>query len=144
MRGIEYKKLERIEGPVVITKNCRNVSYNETVFVIDRDGGRRLGRVIDLSENWAAIQIFGNSTGLSADDSRIEYLDRPMELRVGTGLLGRVFNGLGEPIDGFGNIISSEYRDINGLPINPYARTYPRDFIQTGISSIDGMNTLIR
>jgi len=144
MRGIEYKKLERIEGPVVITKNCRNVSFNETVFVYDRDGGKRLGRVIDLSEDWAAIQIFGSSAGLSADDSRIEYLDRPMELRVGTGLLGRVFNGLGEPLDGFGNIMSSEYRDINGLPINPYARTYPRDFIQTGISSIDGMNTLIR
>ncbi|MCL2264458.1 MAG: V-type ATP synthase subunit B [Treponema sp.] len=144
MRGIEYKKLERIEGPVVITKNCRDVSYNETVFVYDREGAKRLGRVIDLSENWAAIQIFGNSTGLSADDSRIEYLERPMELRVGTGLLGRVFNGLGEPLDGFGNIMSSEYRDINGLPINPYARTYPRDFIQTGISSIDGMNTLIR
>ena len=137
MRGIEYKKLERIEGPVVITKNCRNVSFNETVFVYDRDGGKRLGRVIDLSEDWAAIQIFGSSAGLSADDSRIEYLDRPMELRVGTGLLGRVFNGLGEPLDGFGNIMSSEYRDINGLPINPYARTYPRDFIQTGISSID-------
>ena len=101
MRGIEYKKLERIEGPVVITKNCRNVSFNETVFVYDRGGEKRLGRVIDLSGNWAAIQIFGSSTGLSVNDSRVEYLDRPMELRVGTGLLGRVFNGVGEPLDGF-------------------------------------------
>jgi V/A-type H+-transporting ATPase subunit B len=144
MRGIEYRGLARIEGPVVITARSRNIGFNEMVAVYDRDNGKRLGRVLDLSESWAAIQIFGNSTGLSADDSRVEFLDRPMELRVGTGLLGRIFNGLGEPIDGHGNIFSSKTFDINGLPINPYARTYPRDFIQTGISSIDGMNTLIR
>ncbi|MCL2210499.1 MAG: V-type ATP synthase subunit B [Treponema sp.] len=144
MRGVEYKKLSRIEGPVVITSRCRDVSYNEMVNVYDKYGNKKLGRVLDLSDDWAAIQIFGNSAGLSADDSRVEFLERPMELRVGPGLLGRVFNGLGEPLDGFGNIFSSQYRDINGLPINPYARTYPKDFIQTGISSIDGMNTLIR
>ena len=144
MRGIEYKGLDRIEGPVVITKRSLSVGYNEVVAVYDRENKKRLGRIVDLSENWAAVQIFGNSTGLSADDSRVEFLDRPMELRVGEGLLGRVFNGLGEPIDGFGDIFSSKLYDINGLPINPYARTYPRDFIQTGISSIDGMNTLIR
>jgi V/A-type H+-transporting ATPase subunit B len=114
------------------------------VAVYGRDGGKRFGRVLDLSEKLTAIQIFGNSTGLSADDTRIEFLDKPMELRVGTGLMGRIFNGLGEPIDGYGSIFSSKTCDINGLPINPYARTYPRDFIQTGISSIDGMNTLIR
>jgi V/A-type H+-transporting ATPase subunit B len=144
MRGIEYKGLSRIEGPVVITARSRNVGFNEMVAVYDREDGRRLGRVVDLSEDWAAIQIFGNSTGLSADDSRVEFLDKPMELRVGEGLLGRVFNGLGEPVDGYGSIFSSTTLDINGLPINPYARTYPRDFIQTGISAIDGMNTLIR
>jgi len=144
MRGIEYKGLSRIEGPVVITSHCRNVGFNEVVAVYDRDNNKRLGRVLDLSDDWAAIQIFGNSTGLSAEDSRVEFLDKPMELCVGTGLLGRVFNGLGEPIDGYGRIFSSVSYDINGLPINPYARTYPRDFIQTGVSSIDGMNTLIR
>ena len=144
MRGIEYRGLARIEGPVVITARSRNVGFNELVAVYDRENGKRLGRVVDLSEDWAAIQIFGNSTGLSADDSRVEFLDSPMELRVGMGLLGRIFNGLGEPIDGYGNIFSSKTLDINGLPINPYARTYPRDFIQTGISAIDGMNTLIR
>jgi V/A-type H+-transporting ATPase subunit B len=144
MRGIEYKGLSRIEGPVVITERNRNVGFNEMVAVYDRENAKRLGRVVDLSEKWAAIQIFGNSTGLSAGDSRVEFLERPMELRVGPGLLGRVFNGLGEPIDGYGNIFSSTTLDINGLPINPYARTYPRDFIQTGISAIDGMNTLIR
>jgi len=144
MRGIEYKGLTRIEGPVVITSHSGNVGYNDMVAVYDRDNNKRLGRVLDLSETWAAIQIYGNSTGLSAEDSRVEFLDKPMELRVGLGMLGRIFNGLGEPIDGYGSIFSSETRDINGLPINPYARSYPHDFIQTGISSIDGMNTLIR
>jgi len=144
VRGIEYRGLTRIEGPVVITERSRNVGFNDMVAVYGRDGGKRFGRVLDLSEKLTAIQIFGNSTGLSADDTRIEFLDKPMELRVGTGLMGRVFNGLGEPIDGYGSIFSSKTCDINGLPINPYARTYPRDFIQTGISSIDGMNTLIR
>jgi V/A-type H+-transporting ATPase subunit B len=100
--------------------------------------------VVDLSEDWAAVQIFGSTTGLSADEARVEFLGKPMELRVGPGLLGRVFNGLGEPTDGYGDILSSNCLDVNGLPINPYARTYPRDFIQTGISAIDGMNTLIR
>jgi len=144
MRGIEYKGLNRIEGPVVITSRCRNVGYNEVVAVYDREESRRLGRVVDLSDDWAAVQVFGSSTGLSADDSRIEFLGKPMELRVGPGLLGRIFNGLGEPIDGYSDILSSTMLDVNGLPINPYARTYPRDFIQTGISAIDGMNTLIR
>ncbi|MDR0464809.1 MAG: V-type ATP synthase subunit B [Treponema sp.] len=144
MRGIEYRGLSRIEGPVVITSRCKGTGFNDMVAVYDRDNNKKLGRVLDLSEDWAAIQIFGNSTGLSAHDTRVEFLDKPMELRVGMGLLGRIFNGLGEPIDGYGSIFSSKTLDINGLPINPYARTYPRDFIQTGISSIDGMNTLIR
>jgi V/A-type H+-transporting ATPase subunit B len=144
MRGVEYRGLTRIEGPVVITGHSRNVSFNEVVAVYDRDEGRRLGRVVDMSEDWTAIQIFGSTTGLSADDARVEFLGKPMELRVGKGLLGRIFNGLGEPIDGYGKIFSSTCLDVNGLPINPYARTYPRDFIQTGISAIDGMNTLIR
>ncbi|MCL1814155.1 MAG: V-type ATP synthase subunit B [Treponema sp.] len=144
MRGVEYRGLTRIEGPVVITERSVNVGFNETVAVYDRNEGRRLGRVVDMSGDWTAIQIFGSTTGLSADDARVEFLGKPMELRVGPGLLGRVFNGLGEPIDGYGNIISSVCLDVNGLPINPYARTYPRDFIQTGVSAIDGMNTLIR
>ncbi|MCL2764203.1 MAG: V-type ATP synthase subunit B [Treponema sp.] len=144
MRGIEYKGLQRIEGPVVITSHGGNAGYNDMVVVLDRDNNKRLGRVLDLNEKCAVVQIFGNSSGLCAEDSKVEFLDKPMELRVGPGLLGRVFNGLGEPADGYAKIFSSDMRDINGLPINPFARTYPRDFIQTGISSIDGMNTLIR
>ncbi|MDR2553777.1 MAG: V-type ATP synthase subunit B [Treponema sp.] len=144
MRGVEYRGLTRIEGPVVITARRGDVGFNEVVAVYDRSEGRRLGRVVDMSEEWAAVQIFGSTTGLSADDGRVEFLGRPMEIRVGPGLLGRVFNGLGEPVDGCGEILSSTRLDVNGLPINPSARTYPRDFIQTGISAIDGMNTLIR
>ena len=144
MRGIEYRGLTRIEGPVVITARSKNVGFNEVVAVYDREEGRRLGRVVDMSGDWAAVQLFGSNTGLSASESRVEFLGKPMEIRVGPGLLGRIFNGLGEPIDGHGEIFSSTSLDVNGLPINPYARVYPRDFIQTGISSIDGMNTLIR
>ena len=144
MNGIEYRGLIRIEGPVVITERRGNVGFNEVVAVYDREGGRRLGRIVDMSGDWTAVQLFGNNTGLSADDSRVEFLGKPMELRVGPGLLGRIFNGLGEPADGYGEIFSSAFLDVNGLPINPFARTYPRDFIQTGISAIDGMNTLIR
>ena len=144
MRGIEYRGLTRIEGPVVIAERRGNVGFNEMAAVYDREEGRRLGRVVDLSEDWCAVQLFGSNTGLSAADSRVEFLGEPMELRVGPGLLGRIFNGLGEPIDGYGEIFSSLRFDVNGLPINPYARTYPRDFIQTGVSAIDGMNTLIR
>jgi V/A-type H+-transporting ATPase subunit B len=144
MKGVEFKGLEKIEGPVVMTTRSRNVGFNEMVAVYDRGGGRRLGRVVDLSDDYCAVQVFGTTTGLSADDSRVEFLGRPMELRVGPGLLGRVFNGLGQPIDGYGGIISSTSLDVNGFPINPYARVYPRDFIQTGVSAIDGMNTLIR
>ena len=129
---------------MVIVKRRGGAGFNETVAVYDREEKKRLGRVIDMSGEWAAVQIFGNSTGLSADDTRVEFLGRPMELRAGPGLLGRVFNGLGEPADGYGEILSSRRMDVNGLPINPYARTYPRDFIQTGVSAIDGMNTLIR
>ncbi|MDR3324601.1 MAG: V-type ATP synthase subunit B, partial [Spirochaetaceae bacterium] len=144
MRGIEYRGLEKIDGPLVITERTRNVAFNEMVAIYDRSGGKRLGRVVDLSSAFAAVQVFDTTTGLSASDSRLEFLGKPMELRVGVDLLGRVFNGLGQPIDGYADIYSSTAIDVNGLPINPYARTYPRDFIQTGISAIDGMNTLIR
>jgi V/A-type H+-transporting ATPase subunit B len=143
MKGVEYRGLSRIEGPVVITRSRPGIGFNEVVAVYGRDG-RRLGRVVDLSAEYASVQIFGSNTGLSAGSSSVEFLGKPMELRVGPGLLGRVFNGLGEPADGYGDIISSVFMDVNGLPINPYARIYPRDFIQTGISAIDGMNTLIR
>ena len=133
-----------MDGPIIVVRRSENVFFNETVYVRDKNGEKRTGRVIDLNENTAVVQIFGTTTGLDLNDTSVEFLDERLELRVGEGLLGRIFNGLGEPIDGLPPIVSSEKIDVNGMPINPFARVYPRDFIQTGISSIDGMNTLIR
>ncbi|MBR1713686.1 MAG: V-type ATP synthase subunit B [Treponema sp.] len=144
MKGVEYKGLSSVDGPIVVVKRSENIFYNEIVYVRDKFGEKKTGRVIDLNEDTAVVQIFGSTTGLDLNDTTVEFLDEPMELRVGEGLLGRIFNGLGEPIDGLPPIVSSKKVDVNGLPINPFARVYPRDFIQTGISSIDGMNTLIR
>ena len=144
MKGVEYRGVTSVDGPIVIVQRTENIFFNETVYVRDRLGEKRLGRVIDLSEKAAVIQIFGNTTGIDLSESTFEFLDKPLELRVGEGLLGRVFNGLGEPIDGYPAIVSSNFVNVNGYPINPYSRSYPRDFIQTGVSAIDGMNSLVR
>ncbi|MBQ3966598.1 MAG: V-type ATP synthase subunit B [Treponema sp.] len=144
MKGIEYRGISSVDGPIIVVRRSENVFFNETVYVRDKNGQKRTGRVIDLNEETAVVQIFGTTTGLDLNDTSVEFLEQRLELRVGEGLLGRIFNGLGEPIDGLPPIVSSEKIDVNGMPINPYARVYPRDFIQTGISSIDGMNTLIR
>lgn len=144
MKGVEYRGVKSVDGPIVVVKRSENVAYNETVYVRDRFGEKRTGRVIDVSDEVAIVQIFGSTTGIDLKETTVEFLEEPLELRVGPDLLGRIFNGLGEPIDGFAQIVSSQKINVNGNPINPYARIYPRDFIQTGISSIDGMNTLIR
>lgn len=144
MKGIEYRGINSVDGPIVVVKRSENAAYNEVVCVRDKFGEKRIGRVIDMNKDAVVVQIFGATSGIDLDVSSVEFLGEPLELRVGEGLLGRIFNGLGEPIDGYGQIVSSEKRDVNGAPINPYARVYPRDFIQTGISAIDGMNTLIR
>lgn len=144
MRGFEYRGVHSVDGPIVAVQRSENVSYGEVVYVRDRSGEKRTGRIIDMNQDSAIVQIFGSTTGIDLENSSVEFLGEPLELRVGEGLLGRIFNGLGEPIDGYPQIVSSEKRNVNGNPINPYARVYPRDFIQTGISSIDGMNTLIR
>ena len=144
MKGVEYKGCNSVDGPIIVVRRSENIFYGEIAAVRDRFGARKIGRVIDISEEYAIVQIFGTTTGLDLDETTLEFLETPMELRVGDGLLGRIFNGLGQPIDGYKDIISSKKVNVNGYPINPYARVYPRDFIQTGISSIDGMNTLIR
>lgn len=144
MKGIEYRGVTSVDGPIVVVKRSENVFFNEIVSVRDKYGEKRTGRIIDLNKDTAVVQIFGSTTGLDLNETSVEFLDKPMELNVGDGLLGRVFNGLGEPIDGYPQILSEKKVNVNGMPINPYARVYPRDFIQTGISSIDGMNTLIR
>ncbi|MCR5284209.1 MAG: V-type ATP synthase subunit B [Treponema sp.] len=144
MKGIEYRGVTSVDGPIVVLKRTEDVFFNETVCVRDRSGEKRLGKIVDISEEAVIVQIFGSTTGLDLDETTYEFLEVPMELRVGDGLLGRVFNGLGQPIDGYPPILSSEKRNVNGNPMNPYARVYPRDFIQTGISSIDAMNSLVR
>lgn len=144
MKGMEHRGITSVDGPVIIVKRSENSFYGEIVAVRDRFSEKRIGRIIDLSEEYAVVQIFGSTSGIDLHESTTEFLDTPMELRVGEGLLGRIFNGLGQPIDGYPEIVSSKKVNVNGYPINPYARVYPRDFIQTGISSIDGMNTLIR
>ena len=142
MKGIEYAGLESVDGPIVVVKRSENSSFDEVVYVRDKFGEKRTGRIIDLNEDAAVVQIFGSTTGLDLESTTVEFLEDPMELRVGKGLLGRIFNGLGKPIDGYPEIISDKKVNVNGCPINPYARVYPRDFIQTGISSIDGMNAV--
>lgn len=144
MKGIEYKGVTAVDGPIIIVKRNENVFYGEMVAVRDRNSEKRIGRIVDISDEFAVVQIFGSTNGIDLDDSTVEFLESPMELRVGEGLLGRIFNGLGRPIDGYQEIVSSKKVNVNGNPINPFARVYPKDFIQTGISAIDGMNTLIR
>lgn len=144
MKGIEYTGLQQVDGPIVVAQRTPDSFYDEIVYVRDKNGEKKTGRIIDINDKTAVVQVFGGTTGLDLDSTSVEFLDKPMELRVGRGLLGRIFNGLGEPIDGYPDIVSSTKVNVNGMPINPYARVYPRDFIQTGISTIDGMNTLIR
>ncbi len=144
MKGIEYKGVTSVDGPIIIVKRTENVFYGEIAQVRDKNGEKRVGRIIDVSDEAAVVQVFGSTTGIDLENSSVEFLDCPMELRVGKGLLGRIFNGLGKPIDGYPEIVSSKKVNVNGFPINPFARVYPKDFIQTGISAIDGMNTLIR
>jgi V/A-type H+-transporting ATPase subunit B len=144
MRGLEHRGLSHAEGPIVVAGRQETAGFGELVAVYGRDGERRTGRVVDTSDTAIAVQLFSSNAGLSLEETRLELLGRPLELRVGPDLLGRVFDGLGRPSDGFPMILSSDRRDVNGSPINPSARVYPRDFIQTGVSAIDGMNTLIR
>ncbi len=144
MSGREYIGLKRIDGPLVFIEKTHPVGYRELVECVDAAGEVRLGLVLDTSDDVVVVQIFEGTTGLTMPDSRVRFRGRPLTIGVGTDMLGRVFNGLGIPIDGGPQPAAEEELDVNGRPINPTAREYPRDFIQTGISVIDGMNTLIR
>jgi len=142
--GKEYVGLDRIEGPLVYVKKTHPVGYRELVECVDSDGHVRLGMVLDTSDTTVVAQIFEGTSGLTMPESRVRFRGEPLTLPVSEKMLGRVFNGLGQPADGGPAPVGDEERDVNGRPINPTARQYPRDFIQTGISVIDGMNTLIR
>ncbi len=140
----EVVGVSRIEGPLVMVQGAGSVGYDEVVEIIDSRGQLRHGRVLESGQDLAVVEVFAGTTGLSIDDTRIHFLGRPLHVPVAEEMLGRIFNGLGRPLDGGPEPLAERYADVNGQPINPTARVYPADYIQTGISAIDGMNTLIR
>lgn len=140
----EYVGIDKIEGPLVFLRKTHEVGYRELTEIRGSDGRIRLGMVLDSSESIVAVQVFSGTSDLNLPDTRVAFKGEPLKLRVGQKMLGRVFNGLGQVLDGGLFPYTEEEQDINGRPMNPTARNYPRDFIQTGISVIDGMNTLIR
>jgi V/A-type H+-transporting ATPase subunit B len=140
----EVLGVSRIEGPLVFVEGIGNVGYDEVVEIIDSRGRTRYGRVLEVGEGLAVIEVFAGTSGLSIDGTRIQFMGQPYHIPVAEEMLGRIFNGLGRPLDGGPEPLADRYADINGAPINPTARIYPVDYIQTGISTIDGMNTLLR
>jgi V/A-type H+-transporting ATPase subunit B len=132
-----------VEGPIVVFEGVYGVGYDEVAEVVDSQGRLRQGRVLEVGEGVAVIEVFAGTTGLSIGDTRVQFLGQPMRTPVSTEMLGRVFDGLGAPIDGGPEPLAEQWADVNGQPINPTARVYPRDTIQTGISTLDGMNTLV-
>ena len=140
----EYLTVTNITGPLVIVEKIENVKYGELVEIETADGLRRRGTVLDISTERAVVQVFEGTTGLDVDKTRIRFLGRSQRLGVSDEIVGRIFDGSGNPKDKGPQIIAKKMLDINGSPINPQARDYPSEFIQTGISSIDGMNPLVR
>ncbi|WP_207063883.1 V-type ATP synthase subunit B [Motiliproteus sp. SC1-56] len=139
-----YTELERIEGPLVaLVTALPGIGYGEAVEVVDRAGGRRHGRVVLLDGDKVTIELFQGTTGLGQDGERTRFLGRPISVRLDKNILGRHLNGMGEPIDG-GPPLTGALYNINGTPLNPTARSYPQDFIQTGVSAIDAMSALVR
>ncbi len=141
--GQEITGVARIEGPIVVVERVGDVAYDEVVEIFDARGNRRRGRVVEVGEEVAVVEVFSGTTGLSIEETQVRMLGRPMTMPVSTEMLGRVFDGLGEPIDGGPEPLAERWADVRGQPINPTARIYPRDTIQTGFSAIDGMNSLI-
>lgn len=140
----QYKTIKEISGPLLMVSGIEGVKYQELVEVELPTGEKRRGQVLEISEDLAVVQMFEETRGSTIFGSKAKFLGKTMEIRVSLDLLGRVFTGAGLPRDGLPSILPESKLDINGSPINPYAREYPSDFIQTGISTIDGMNTLVR
>ena len=140
----EYKTIREISGPLMVVDHVQGVTYDELAEIVLSDGSTRRCKVLEVNGDRAVVQLFEASAGINLADSRIRFLGHPLQLAVSRDMLGRVFNGMGQPIDGGPAIIADEHRDINGLAMNPAARNYPNEFIQTGISTIDGLNTLVR
>jgi V/A-type H+-transporting ATPase subunit B len=144
LRGREYIGVQKIEGPLLFVRKTHPVGYRELIECIDHEGNIRLGMVLETSTQVVVAQIFEGTSGLTIPKTRVRFTGAPLQIAVSREMLGRVFNGVGKPIDGGPPPASDLMLDVTGKPINPTAREYPRDFIQTGISVLDGMNTLIR
>ena len=140
----EYKTIQEISGPLMVVDRVQGVTFDELAEIEMADGSVRRCKVLDVNGDKAVVQLFESSAGINLRDSKIRFLGHPLQLGVSGDMLGRVFNGMGEPIDGGPALLAEKYLDINGLPMNPAARDYPDEFIQTGVSSIDGLNTLVR
>ena len=140
----EYKTIKEIASPRMIVEHVEGVTYDELAEIELPNGQTRRCKVLEVEGDRAVVQLFESAQGINLAESRVRFLGHPLELGVSEDMLGRVFNGMGEPIDGGPAIIAEEHHDINGLPMNPSARAYPAEFIQTGISTIDGLNTLVR
>ena len=140
----EYRTIQEVAGPLMLVRGVENVAYDELGEIELASGEKRRCKVLEINGNDALVQLFESATGINLSNSKVRFLGRSMELGVSADMLGRVFDGLGRPIDDGPEILPEERRDINGLPMNPAARVYPEEFIQTGVSAIDGLNTLVR
>lgn len=140
----EYKTISNLSGPLMVVEKIEDVSYDELAEIRLGNGERRRGRVLEISETKALVQVYEGSTGIDVNTTQIRFLGDVLKLPVSKDMLGRIFNGRGDPIDGGAPIIPEAYLDVNGDPINPFSRDFPSEFIQTGISTIDGMNPLVR
>ena len=140
----EYRTISEVSGPLMLVKNVEGVTYDELGEIELPSGERRLCQVLEIDGPDALVQLFDSSAGINLAKSKVRFLGHPLQLGVSEDMLGRVFDGMGNPIDGGPDILPDAYMDINGLPMNPAARNYPSEFIQTGVSAIDGLNTLVR
>ncbi len=142
--SIEYLGLSEINGPLIVLEGVRDASFDEIVELTVEGNKKKIGRIVELYEDKAVIQVFQGTEEMSLFNTHTKLTGHPMEVNLSPDILGRVFNGVGQPIDGLGNINAEAKRDINGMPLNPCSREYPRNYIKTGISAIDCLTTLIR
>lgn len=140
----EYKTIAEVAGPLMLVKGVEDVTYDELGHIILPSGEQRRCRVLEVNGSDVLVQLFDNAAGINLKESSVKFFGRSMELDVSPEMLGRVFDGMGHPKDGGPELIADKHLDINGLPMNPAAREYPSEFIQTGVSAIDGLNTLVR
>ena len=140
----EYRTISNISGPLMMVESTRDVRYDELAEIELASGERRRGRVLEIESDRALVQVFEGTSGIDTNETKVRFLGKVQTLPVSRGMLGRVFNGRGEPIDGGAPLIAEQTLDINGMPMNPYSRDFPSEFIQTGISTIDGLNPMVR